>query len=183
MLTDLTPEKNGVIDVNMDDVVIRGTTVTKDGEVTWPAPAISVSAAPKVAPAPVAEVIPEDPKKIAKRKAITSLVSVTGIIALILAVGSVAPASFMSHFIVFVLAIFVGWQIIWNVSPALHTPLMSVTNAISGIIVIGAVLQIGSPSNIVMILSAIAILIATINISGGFLVTQRMLRMFSRDED
>ena len=183
MLTDLTPEKNGEIDVNMDDVVIRGATVAHEGEVTWPAPPISVSAAPQAKPAePVVEPEPEDPKKVAKRKAITSLASVAIVIAVILAVGSVAPTSFMSHFIVFVLAVFVGWQVIWNVSPSLHTPLMSVTNAISGIIVIGAILQVGSPSGVVVVLAAIAILIATINIAGGFLVTQRMLKMFQRDE-
>ena len=108
---------------------------------------------------------------------------VLGIIAFILWLGSVAPPAFMGHLIVFVLAIFVGWQVIWNVSPSLHTPLMSVTNAISGIIVIGAILQIGSPSGMVMVLAAVAVLIASINIAGGFLVTQRMLRMFSRDED
>ncbi|MDO6462438.1 Re/Si-specific NAD(P)(+) transhydrogenase subunit alpha [Granulosicoccaceae sp. 1_MG-2023] len=183
MLTDLTPEKDGNINVNMDDVVIRGATVAHAGEVTWPAPPISVSAAPQAKAAePVAEPEPEDPKKVAKRKAVTSVVSVAAIIAVILAVGSVAPASFMSHFIVFVLAVFVGWQVIWNVSPSLHTPLMSVTNAISGIIVIGAILQVGSPSGVVVVLAAIAILIATINIAGGFLVTQRMLKMFQRDE-
>ncbi len=184
MLTELTPEKNGEIHVNMDDVVIRGATVCTGGEVTWPAPAISVSATPPVdtkSNKPT-QLESEDPTKLAKRKAITSVVTVVATIALILAVGLVAPASFMSHFIVFVLAIFVGWQIIWNVSPALHTPLMSVTNAISGIIVIGAILQVGSSSTIVTILSAFAILIATVNISGGFLVTQRMLRMFRKEE-
>jgi len=97
-------------------------------------------------------------------------------------VGLYAPASFLSHFTVFVLACFVGWQVIWNVKPALHTPLMSVTNAISGIIIIGGMLQISGPLNSpITILGAIAILIGTINISGGFLVTQRMLKMFQRD--
>jgi NAD(P) transhydrogenase subunit alpha len=99
---------------------------------------------------------------------------------LLLLVGSVAPSSFMQHFIVFVLACFVGFQVIWNVTPALHTPLMAVTNAISGIIVVGAILQIGSDSLVVTVLAAIAILIATINICGGFLVTKRMLAMFQR---
>ena len=94
--------------------------------------------------------------------------------------GTVAPPDFMQHLTVFVLACFVGYQVIWNVSPALHTPLMSVTNAISGIIVIGALLQVSSPSNLVTILAGIAVLIATINIAGGFLVTQRMLRMFRK---
>ncbi|HBR98792.1 MAG TPA: Re/Si-specific NAD(P)(+) transhydrogenase subunit alpha [Gammaproteobacteria bacterium] len=184
MLTDLTPEKDGQINVNMEDDVIRGATVAKDGEITWPPPPISVSAAPAAAPAaePAPEETAEQRAAAAKRKAISTVATVGGIIALILAVGSVAPASFMSHFIVFVLAVFVGWQVIWNVTPALHTPLMSVTNAISGIIVIGAILQVGSPSGIVVFLAAIAILIATINVAGGFLVTQRMLRMFQREE-
>lgn len=185
MLTDLTPEKDGEILVDMEDDVIRGSTVTLGGEITWPAPPISVSEAPVAAPAasPIVEETAEDRARAAKKKALTSVGSVIGIIALILAVGAVAPASFMSHFIVFVLAVFVGWQVVWNVSPALHTPLMSVTNAISGIIVIGAVLQIGSPSGVVTFLAAFAILIATINIAGGFLVTQRMLKMFQREEN
>jgi NAD(P) transhydrogenase subunit alpha len=96
-------------------------------------------------------------------------------------VGAYAPQAFMQHFTVFVLAIFIGYHVIWNVAPALHTPLMSVTNAISGIIVIGALLQIGSPSGLVQVLAGISILIATINVAGGFWVTQRMLRMFRRD--
>ena len=100
---------------------------------------------------------------------------------LILGVGSVAPKDFMGHFTVFILACFVGWQVIWNVSAALHTPLMSVTNAISSIIVLGAVLQVGNSSQIITLLAAIAILITTINIVGGFLVTHRMLDMFRRD--
>ena len=185
MLADLTPEKDGNIVHNMQDDVIRGATVTKAGKITWPPPAISVSAAPaaKAAPAPVAEPTKAELKAIAKKKATTTLVSIFLMIGFLLWVGSVAPPAFMSHLIVFVLAIFVGWQVIWNVSPSLHTPLMSVTNAISGIIVIGAVLQIGSSSFIVSFLAAIAVLIASINIAGGFLVTQRMLRMFSREED
>lgn len=185
MLTDLTPEKDGAIDVNMEDDVIRGATVTKGGEITWPPPAISVSAAPAAAPAApvVVEETPEERAKAAKKQAMMTVGSVVAIIALILAVGSVAPPSFMSHFIVFVLAVFVGWQVVWNVTPALHTPLMSVTNAISGIIVIGAILQVGSPSGVVVFLAAIAILIATINVTGGFLVTQRMLKMFQREEN
>ena len=96
-------------------------------------------------------------------------------------VGAFAPASFMGHFTVFVLSIFVGWQVIWNVTPALHTPLMSVTNAISGIIVVGALLKINSPSLLVIILAAVSVLIASINIAGGFLVTQKMLGMFRKE--
>ena len=104
------------------------------------------------------------------------------VVAAILGVGAVAPASFMGHFTVFVLAIFVGWQVIWNVTPALHTPLMSVTNAISGIIVIGALVQMGSSSATVIALSMVALFVASINIFGGFWVTQRMLRMFRKEQ-
>jgi NAD(P) transhydrogenase subunit alpha len=95
-------------------------------------------------------------------------------------VGAVAPESFMAHFTVFILACFVGYQVIWNVSPSLHTPLMSVTNAISGIIVIGALVQISATNVIVSSLAGLAILIASINIAGGFLVTRRMLEMFRK---
>jgi len=101
-------------------------------------------------------------------------------LAALLGVGSVAPAEFMSHFTVFILACFVGYQVIWSVTASLHTPLMSVTNAISGIIVVGAMLQISSPSGLVVGLAFIAVLIASINIAGGFLVTQRMLKMFNK---
>ena len=180
MLTDLTPDKDGVIDINMDDEVIRGSTVTKDGEVTWPAPAPKLSAAPKVATKPVA-VTPEPPAEMsAATKAKMTFAAMGVALAALLGMGSVAPAEFMSHFTVFVLACFVGYQVIWSVTASLHTPLMSVTNAISGIIVVGALLQISSPSGLVQVLAFIAILIASINIAGGFLVTQRMLKMFNK---
>jgi NAD(P) transhydrogenase subunit alpha len=110
------------------------------------------------------------------------LISLVIVVAAILGVGAVAPASFMGHFTVFVLAIFVGWQVIWNVTPALHTPLMSVTNAISGIIVIGALVQMGSSSATVIALAMVALFVASINIFGGFWVTQRMLRMFRKEQ-
>ena len=183
MLADLAPEKDGRIVVDMEDDVIRSATVVHEGKVTWPPPAISVSAAPAkpAAAAPVVE--PVDKRALAKRKATTTAVVLVSLVLGLLAVGRVAPAEFMSHLIVFVLAVFIGWQVIWNVTPALHTPLMSVTNAISGIIVIGALLQVGSSSWLVVILAAIGILIASINIAGGFLVTQRMLSMFTREED
>lgn len=177
-LTDLTPEKNGEINVNMDDTVIRGSTVIKDGEITWPPPPISVSAQPaQAAPAAKPAEKTEDPR----RSGIQSLVFMVVAALALLGLGSVAPPDFMAHFTVFVLACFVGYQVIWNVTPALHTPLMSVTNAISGIIVIGALLQVGNSSWIIVILAAISILIATINICGGFLVTHRMLQMFRKD--
>jgi len=180
LLTELTPNKDGQINVNMEDEAIRGATVIKEGEITWPPPAPKLSAAPApakeeatpAAPQPVAE--EEKPKGLA-----TATLLGAGILAL-LGLGSVAPPAFLAHFTVFVLACFVGYMVIWNVTPALHTPLMSVTNAVSGIIVIGALLQISSPSTLVMILAAISILIATVNVFGGFFVTQRMLQMFRK---
>lgn len=177
MLADLTKEKDGVIDVNMDDEVIRGATVIKDGEVTWPPPAPTLSAAPKAAAKPAPVVAPAVPEK---SGAGSMVISAAVAVVAILLVGSVAPAEFMSHFTVFVLACFVGYQVVWSVTPALHTPLMSVTNAISGIIVVGALLQISSGSGFVVFLAAIATLIASINIAGGFLVSQRMLKMFRK---
>jgi len=180
MLTDLTPEKDGVININMDDEVIRGATAVKDGDVTWPAPAPKLSAAPVAAPK-AAPVMPEPkPEMDASTKAKMTFGAMGVALAALLGVGSVAPPDFMSHFTVFVLACFVGYQVIWSVTASLHTPLMSVTNAISGIIVVGALLQISSPSGLVVFLAFIAILIASINIAGGFLVTQRMLKMFSK---
>ncbi|MDH3713933.1 MAG: Re/Si-specific NAD(P)(+) transhydrogenase subunit alpha [Gammaproteobacteria bacterium] len=179
LLADLTPQKDGEIVVDMDDEVIRGTTVIKEGEITWPPPAPKLSAAPAAAPktpppAPVKEISTQ-------QKLWMSVAGLVVGLGAILAVGTVAPPAFMAHFTVFVLACFVGYQTIWAVTPALHTPLMSVTNAISGIIVIGALLQIGSQTWLVAIPAFVAVLIATINVAGGFLVTQRMLKMFRRE--
>ena len=178
LLGELTPDKNGQPNVNMDDVVIRGATVVKDGEITWPPPPVSVSAQPakpKAAPPPApVEASP-------RQQGIKQLLAIAVAALALLGLGSVAPPAFMAHFTVFVLACFVGYQVIWNVTPALHTPLMSVTNAISGIIVIGALLQIGNSSWLVVALATFSVLIATINIVGGFLVTQRMLNMFRKD--
>jgi len=180
MLTDLTPEKDGVININMEDEVIRGATAVNDGEVTWPAPAPKLSAAPAAAPK-AAPVMPEPKPEMSTATKTKMTFAAMGVaLAALLGVGSVAPPDFMSHFTVFVLACFVGYQVIWSVTASLHTPLMSVTNAISGIIVVGALLQISSPSGLVVFLAFIAILIASINIAGGFLVTQRMLKMFSK---
>jgi NAD(P) transhydrogenase subunit alpha len=175
LLTELSPEKNGLLNINFDDEVIRGTTVIKEGKITWPPPPPTLSAAPK-AKVEVAKVAVE-PEKPSVLKQITPML--IGGLAL-LGLGAIAPASFMSHFTVFVLACFVGYQVIWNVSPSLHTPLMSVTNAISGIIVIGALVQVSAPDLTITILAGLAILIASINIAGGFLVTRRMLEMFRK---
>ena len=180
LLADLCPEKDGQINVDMDDEVIRGMTVVKDAKIPWPPPPPRVSAVPKAPPANGAESsahLEGAPKKSTAQ----TLIALAAVVGLVLGLGVVAPPSFMGHFTVFVLAIFVGWQVVWNVTPALHTPLMSVTNAISGIIVIGALLQMGSDSRIVMFLAALALLVASINVFGGFWVTQRMLRMFRRE--
>jgi NAD(P) transhydrogenase subunit alpha len=177
LLTELCPTKDGIINVNMEDEVLRGTTVIKEGKITWPPPPPTLSAAPaKPSAAPAATV---DHVSVAKHpfKELLPLL-IAGLV--LFSVGAVAPESFMAHFTVFVLACFVGYQVIWNVSPSLHTPLMSVTNAISGIIVIGALVQISAPSFIVSTLAGLAILIASINIAGGFLVTRRMLEMFRK---
>ncbi len=176
LLTDLTPEKDGKIVVDMEDEVIRGATVVKDGEITWPPPAPKLSAQPKQEAKPAAAPVVKEKRK---SKFAGLLPMAIGAIAL-LGVGSVAPPSFMAHFTVFVLACFVGYMVIWNVTPSLHTPLMSVTNAISSIIIIGALLQISSDSFLIVALAAIAILITSINIFGGFAVTQRMLEMFRK---
>ena len=154
LLTELCPEKNGVINVNMDDEVIRGTTVIKEGNITWPPPAPKLSAAP--APqteAPAYPSVLEQQKKSLIPPAVKQLLPVICAGLALFGIGSVAPESFMTHFTVFVLACFVGYQVIWNVSHSLHTPLMSVTNAISSIIVIGALVQISTANSTVTILA------------------------------
>jgi NAD(P) transhydrogenase subunit alpha len=193
LLAELTPAKDGKPVIDMEDDVIRGATVIHDGVVTWPPPPPKVPIAPP--PSPVAAVEPVDrpAKKAAAAptahgakstgpiKASSAVLLLTlGAIALAV-VGGDAPPVFMQHLTVFVLACFLGFHLIWNVTPALHTPLMSVTNAISGIIVIGALLQVGNASWFVKALAGVSVLIATINICGGFWVTHRMLKMFRRD--
>jgi NAD(P) transhydrogenase subunit alpha len=185
MLTDLTPKKDGMIVHNMEDDVIRGATVTHAGAVTFPPPPPKVQAIAAAKPKEkVKEPTPEERRaaeaaafKTQTRNQVTML-GVGG--ALILLAGLYAPASFMSHFIVFVLSVFVGFQVIWNVSHSLHTPLMAVTNAISSIIILGALMQIGSGGWLVVILAALSVFMAGINIFGGFMVTRRMLAMFQK---
>jgi len=185
MLTDLTPKKDGVIDHNMQDDVIRGATVAHAGEVTWPPPPPKIAAIAVQKPKEKArELTPEERRanEVAAFRAQTrnqvGLLAVGG--GLMLLAGYYAPASFMAHFIVFVLAVFVGFQVIWNVSHSLHTPLMAITNAISSIIILGALLQIGSGNWLVILLAAASVLMAGVNIFGGFLVTRRMLAMFQK---
>ncbi|HYI31542.1 MAG TPA: Re/Si-specific NAD(P)(+) transhydrogenase subunit alpha [Bradyrhizobium sp.] len=181
-LTHLLADLGGASHFHLDltDEVVRGALVLRDGELLWPPPPRPPAAlppAPKLTAAKVpAGVITAKPKSGVAAMAF----SILGIFAFI-GLGLVAPPAFLSHLTVFALACIVGWQVVWNVTPALHTPLMSVTNAISGIIVIGGMLQVsGPPSSAVVILGALAILLASINIAGGFLVTQRMLKMFRR---
>lgn len=173
----LAKEKDGNINVDFEDVVIRGVTVIRDGEITWPAPPIQVSAQPQAQAKAVTPSAKKEEKPAGPAKKYGPMV----IIALLfLWMSSVVPAAFLAHFTVFVLACVVGYYVVWNVSHALHTPLMAVTNGISGIIIVGALLQVGAESTAVKVMAFIAILVASINIFGGFKVTQRMLAMFKR---
>ena len=184
MMADLTPEKDGVVVHNMDDDVIRGATVTFKKEITYPPPPPKVQAIAAKSQEKPKELTPEEIraqesdafKEQTKQQVI---LLATGAL-LTLGLGLIAPVSFMQHFIVFVLSVFVGFQVIWNVSHSLHTPLMAVTNAISSIIILGALMQIGSGSFLVIILAALSVFMAGINIFGGFLVTRRMLAMFQK---
>jgi H+-translocating NAD(P) transhydrogenase subunit alpha len=180
----VTPEKDGVLRLDFDDVVQRGLTVTyNDGaatEVLWPPPPVQVSAAPTPAPAPaaVASVVEKPAPKVMSAQAKLGLV-ITGLVVFFL-VNATAPDPIPQHFTVLTLAIVVGFYVIGHVAHALHTPLMSVTNAISGVIVVGALLQVESSDHLEQILAAVAILLASINVFGGFAVTRRMLAMFSK---
>ncbi len=190
MSEELCKTKDGVINVNMDDEVLRGTTVVKEGSVTWPPPAPKLSAAPPAAKPAVATPAakkghgaPSAPMAAGK---LTAMFAVAA--ALFWFVGANAPAAFLGHFTVFVLACFVGYMVVWNVTPSLHTPLMSVTNAISSIIVIGALVQIAPPvvagsarpDELIRWLAVAGIALTAINMFGGFAVTQRMLAMFRK---
>ncbi len=168
--------------IDMDDVVLRSATVVKDGIVTWPPPPVAVSAAPRQAEPKIEAAI----TKAQKDFGLFGFVTLAVVAALLVGIGFTQNRGFITDFTVFVLACIVGWQVIWNVTAALHTPLMSVTNAISGIIIVGGMVQVGvghGPEQVwgpAAILGAIAIFFATINIAGGFLVTHRMLKMFRK---
>jgi NAD(P) transhydrogenase subunit alpha len=199
LVTDMTPGKDGQLVVDMDDEVIRGATVVKDGAITWPPPPPRISAAPPaaaagepkpaaiVASAPSAAAAPARASKghgAAARPAGRSgagplVAAAIGAVALA-GLGLTAPPDFMQHFTVFVLACFIGYLVIWNVTAALHTPLMSITNAISSIIILGAVLQISAGEPLVVWLAALTVFLTSINIAGGFAVTRRMLEMFRK---
>ena len=170
-------QKDGQLALDQSDTVVRNMSVVTAGEITFPPPAISVSAAPaaqKAAPAAAA------PKKAGVSKR-TVLIGLGTLAVLFLLIGAFSPPAFLQHFMVFTLSCVVGYYVIWNVTHALHTPLMAVTNAISGIIVVGAILQTGSDSGWVIFFAFLATLVATINIVGGFTVTHRMLNMFRKD--
>lgn len=177
----LTPQKDGEVHLDLDDVVQRGMTVAKDGEVMWPPPPVQVSAAPT----PSTDVVTVDTtvKPAKQPMSGTTKLALAGVgAALFLLVSAYAPPPFLGHFMVFMLAVVIGFYVIGNVHHALHTPLMSVTNAISGIIVVGALLQVGRDSVAVTVLAFVGILVASINVFGGFRVTARMLEMFKREE-
>jgi NAD(P) transhydrogenase subunit alpha len=173
-----TPGKDGQLVLDLDDVVQRGMTVTKLGEVLWPPPAVAVSAAPAKAAAPPPE--PAPPKKKMSQGTKLTLIGVAAVAFLLLSAG--APEPFLGHFMVFMLSVVIGYYVIGNVHHALHTPLMSVTNAISGIILVGALLQVGHGDIWISVLAFIGILVASINVFGGFTVTARMLEMFKRED-
>jgi NAD(P) transhydrogenase subunit alpha len=178
----LTPGKDGQLVLDLDDVVQRSMTVVRDGELLWPPPPVQVSAAgagtgtaapaPRPAPPPPAPRAPRSPARTA---------AIVGVAALLLFLAAAfSPNQLIGNLTVFALAVVVGFYVIGNVHHALHTPLMSVTNAISGIIVVGALLQIGHTSALVTVLATVAVLVASINVFGGFAVTRRMLGMFTR---
>ncbi len=173
----LCKNKDGTLNIDFEDTITRGVTVVRDGEVTWPPPPVQVSATP-ARPKVVTPIEAKPAKQPMSAPVKFGLMGVAGI--LFLWLSSVAPIEFLKHFTVFVLACVVGYHVVWSVTHSLHTPLMSVTNAISGIIVVGALLQISHGGVLVTVLAGLATLIATINIVGGFVVTQRMLKMFRK---
>jgi len=192
---ELCKSKDGKFNVNMDDEVIRGTTVIKDGKVTWPPPPPKLSAAPPAKPPAAKPAVPEKEKSKHGSAGAPASAKTTAIVFLVAAalfwfIGAYAPPAFLTHFTVFVLACFVGYMVIWNVTPALHTPLMSVTNAISSIIAIAALVQVAPleaapggaerPTAWILGLGVVSLALVAINMFGGFAVTQRMLQMFRK---
>ena len=189
---ELCKAKDGQIVVNMDDDAIRGFTVIKDGEITWPAPPLKLPAPPAAAAKPAAAPVAAEKKKgghgaPSGQSSLTSAIALFVVAALVFAlIGGFAPVAFLGHFTVFVLACFVGYMVVWNVTPALHTPLMSVTNAISSIIAIGALLQVapppapGRPAELILWIAVVGVALTSINMFGGFAVTRRMLMMFQK---
>jgi NAD(P) transhydrogenase subunit alpha len=173
----ITPGKDGLIVLDMNDVVQRGVTVVSAGQVTWPPPPVSVSAAPSAAPAAV---VAKEPKPPRDPRVTYGVLGLCG--AALLALFWASPAGLLGHFMVFMLAVVIGYYVIGNVSHSLHTPLMSVTNAISGIIVVGSLLGLreADSSAAIVVLSVCGILLASVNVFGGFTVTHRMLKMFRR---
>ena len=180
----LTPGKDGRLVLDLDDPVQRGMTVTRDGEVLWPPPPVQVSAAPSAPAGPTDEeraaaavaLVQDKARRRQRRSVVLALLAVVVLLGI-----SFAPTAFLGHFTVFVLAVIVGYYVISNVSHSLHTPLMAQTNAISGIILVGALLQIGDDSWLVTVLAVVAASVASINVFGGFLVANRMIRMFRKD--
>jgi NAD(P) transhydrogenase subunit alpha len=189
---ELCKAKDGEIVVNMDDDAIRGFTVIKNGDITWPAPPLKLPAPPAAAQKPAAAPVVAEKKKgghgaPSGQSSLTSTVVLFVVGALVFAlIGGFAPVAFLGHFTVFVLACFVGYMVVWNVTPALHTPLMSVTNAISSIIAIGALLQVapppapGRPAELILWIAVVGVALTSINMFGGFAVTRRMLMMFQK---
>jgi NAD(P) transhydrogenase subunit alpha len=185
---ELCKTKDGVINVNMEDDAIRGLTVIKDGAITWPAPPIKMAAPPPAKPAVAMPKAPKHGEASAPASGTSTAITFGVAAALFWFIGAFAPQEFLGHFTVFVLACFVGYMVVWNVTPALHTPLMSVTNAISSIIAIGALVQIAPPIEAGLArpevwihwLAVVGIALTAINMFGGFAVTQRMLAMFRK---
>lgn len=180
LLTLMTPGEDGRLVIDFEDEIVRTVTVTRDGEITFPPPPVQVAAAPVARTAAGLPAVVAGDKPIKKRSWQTGVALVTALSVLGIGVLSLAPSSFLALMSVFVLACVVGYYVVWNVHPALHTPLMSVTNAISGITIVGAILQLGTDNSFVRIIAAMAVLVAGINVFGGFAITQRMLGMFRK---
>lgn len=183
LLTLLTPDQDGQLVLDLADEVQRGLTVTHEGEVLWPPPPVTVSATPAPTEPAVDPASPEAAPAPPRRKGPRRGYLAAGLAAVVFAlVASVSPPDFLGHFTVFTLAVIVGFYVITNVTHALHTPLLAETNAISGIILVGALLQVGNEDLLVRSLAILATVVASINVFGGFAVTGRMLAMFRRGD-